>query len=197
MIPPGPYSCRWAPCVRDQDPGQGQLPSGSYRPRGTNAPNAPRSALNVGNRRQKTSGQIVDPRHDAGIRPSFMLARTAMSSAPRSGPARPRHQDRRPPEHSGLLFQEVMEGIDRPIDPIEQFGALLFEGGDPGLGRSKFEPKVVALAFELRDNLGRRPAAYARELTRPHRRAPCSGNPRHPPCPGARRNAPCPKRRVL
>ena len=33
-IPLGPYECRWAPCVRDHGPGQGQLPCGSYRPRG-------------------------------------------------------------------------------------------------------------------------------------------------------------------
>ena len=35
MIPRGPYESRWAPCVRGHGPGQGQLPCGSYRPRGT------------------------------------------------------------------------------------------------------------------------------------------------------------------
>ena len=29
-----PYKCRWAPFIRGHDPGQGQLPCGSYRPPG-------------------------------------------------------------------------------------------------------------------------------------------------------------------
>src|SRR5215467_5405232 len=41
-----PYESRWAPYVRAHEPGQGQLPSGSIRPRGYDsvAPRSPAAA---------------------------------------------------------------------------------------------------------------------------------------------------------
>jgi len=45
--PRGPYLCRWAPCVRAHEPGQGQLPCEEYRPPGRICPDAPRSPAPV------------------------------------------------------------------------------------------------------------------------------------------------------
>ena len=78
---PGNLQCRWAPCVPVHGPGQGQLPSGSIRPRGKNSPDAPRRHrfANVGG----AGGLWKGPRrklHAAG----YNIVRTAQRRAERA-----------------------------------------------------------------------------------------------------------------
>jgi hypothetical protein len=62
--------CRWAPCVRGHDPGQGQLPCESYRP----------------------PGQLLETHPAALLAHTYVLFAKNQSTSGREGPVRPAGQ---------------------------------------------------------------------------------------------------------